>query len=188
MISGLLTLLLIATSASAEPPAGLDDLVSTLAEHHSSEPLQFREIRESALLAEPVVVSGQLWRDRHGRLIRHTVEPREETYRLGSGMVVIEQPGRTPRNFSLRRAPELAVLYRGLTALLAGDVAGLREHFEPTLEQAGESWQLRLVPRESTLVEQVESLTLSGRGSQFERSVMTLADGQTITTEISRQP
>ncbi len=188
MISGLLTLLLIVALQGAEASDDLDDLVSALAEQPSGEALRFRESRESALLSDALVVRGRLWRDRQGRLIRHTVEPREVTYTLGAGMVVIEQPGRAARNLSLRHAPELAVLYHGLSALLAGDANSLREHFEYRVERSDEAWQLELVPRAADLAERVESFTLYGSADQLERSVLSLADGQTITTEMTRLP
>jgi hypothetical protein len=188
MISGLLTLLLLATATPPEAGAGLEALVTALAPESAQGELHFIERRESPLLEEPLTVSGQLWRDEEGRLVRQTVEPTRETQTLSAGMVVIERPGRSPRNFSLGHAPELAVLYRALTALLAGDAQALREHFEHELSRDGEAWQLRLRPRDDALADRVDALSLSGRDNRLERFTLSLVDGETVVTELSRQP
>ncbi|NBB93680.1 MAG: hypothetical protein GVY32_10985 [Gammaproteobacteria bacterium] len=188
MISGLLTLILIAAAPVAEAPGDLDALVTAIAPGDGDARLHFSEQRDSPLLREPLVVTGELWRDRQGRLVRQTDSPREETHTLGAGMIVIDQPGRSPRNYSLDHVPELEVLYHGLTALLAGDTEALRRHFEHRLTSDEEGWRLVLQPRDERLSAEVETLALSGRGDVLERFELSLDSGETITTELSRQP
>lgn len=188
MISGLLTLILIAAAATTEAPGDLEELLAGLAPESGRAELHFTERRDSSLLQEPLVVSGRLWRNEQGQLVRQTIEPARETQKLGAGMVVIERPGRSPRNFSLSHAPELAVLYHALTALLGGDAAAVREHFEHELTHDDEGWQLTLRPRDENLAERVETLSLSGSANELQCFVLALADGESITTRLSRQP
>ncbi|WP_376695557.1 LolA-related protein [Wenzhouxiangella sp. EGI_FJ10305] len=198
MISGLLTLILIAaaTTTEAGAPEDLDRLLSSLAPEGDRAELHFVERRNSPLLSEPLVVTGRLWRNRQGQLVRQTLEPREAKHTLGSNMVIIERPGHSPRNYSLSHIPELAVLYHGLSALLAGDADALRERFkhELTHEECSDDsseescWRLILEPRDEALAAQVESLSLSGTDDRLERFVLTLSDGEKIETELSRQP
>lgn len=194
MISGLLTLILIAaaTTTDAGAPEDLDQLLSSLAPEGDRAELHFVERRNSPLLSEPLVVTGRLWRNRQGQLVRQTLEPREAKHTLGSNMVIIERPGHSPRNYSLGHIPELAVLYHGLSAMLAGDADALRERFKHELsgEECGEErcWRLILKPREEALAAQVESLSLSGRDDRLGRFVLALSDGEKIETELSRQP
>ena len=187
MISGLLTLLLIATTTGSEP-AGFDALVAELAPESGRAELHFRERRDSALLEEPLTVTGTLWRNERGDLVRQTNEPRRETQKLTGEMIIIERPGRSPRNYSLSHAPELEVLYRALTALLAGDAEALKRHFETGLERDESGWTISLAPRSDVLAERVEHLELRGAGEQLEAFVLSLADGKTITTELRPTP
>lgn len=184
MISGFLILLLLTTSASAEAPDSLDELVGQIAGEADHGRLAFTERRESELLEEPLTVRGQLWRDERGRLVRETEAPRRETQILGERVLTIRRPGQQDRNFSLGRAPELAVLRQALSALLDGDADALREHFRIQLERDGQAWQLRLDPRDPSLAESVSALELTGCCSNIERMVLELADGKRIVTDI----
>lgn len=120
--------------------------------------------------------------------MRQTIEPRRETQKLGAGMLVIERPGRSSRNFSLRHAPELAVLHHALTALLSGDADALREHFRHELVHEENGWRLTLEPRDEDLAERVETLSISGAGAELSCFVLALSDGETVTTRLGRQP
>lgn len=189
MRTGLLTTLtLIVTAATADGPGDLEQLLATLSPDSGRAELHFTEQRDSSLLEEPLVVTGKLWRNDRGQLVRQTIEPRRETQKLSAGMVVIERPGQSPRNFSLSHAPELAVLHHALTALLAGDADALREHFEHELTRNDEGWQLTLRPRDEKLAERVETLCLSGAEGELERFVLALVDGERVTTRLERRP
>ncbi|WP_376692907.1 LolA-related protein [Wenzhouxiangella sp. EGI_FJ10409] len=188
MTSGLLTLILLLATASAEAGESLDELVAAVAPEGDRAELDFRETRQSPLLSEPLVVTGRMWRNRRGQLVRETVEPRQATYTLTSSMIVIERPGQSPRNHSLAHVPELAVLYHGLSALLGGDADALRERFEHELRHEETGWRLLLRPRDESLAERVTALSLSGEADRLQRFELELADGETIETELSRRP
>lgn len=188
MNSGLLTLILLAASATNDATDGLDELLAGLVPDQAQAELHFVERRESSLLSEPLEITGRLWRDRQGRLVRQTIEPRRETQILASGMVIIERPGQSPRNFSLRHTPELAVLQRALSALLGSDAEGLGEHFRTQLTESESGWTLELRPRDPALASRVTRLTLSGPDGDIDRLVLELDNGETVTTELSRSP
>lgn len=133
-------------------------------------------------------MTGTLWRDEQGRLVRQTTEPEQAIQRLGERMVVVERPNRSTRRFSLKRAPELAVIRHALMALLTGDADALRQHFEHRLIDSEDGWRLVLKPRGKDVAEKVDSLSLSGRAGEIRRFELSLANGEVITTELERQP
>jgi len=189
MISGLLTLLLLIAPTATEAPDDLDQLLAGLepgadAQHR----LRFTETRDSELTDNPLVVTGTLWRDEQGRLVRQTRAPRQAVQRLGERMVVVERPNRSTRRFRLERAPELAVIRHALMALLAGDANALRQHFDYELNHSEGGWRLVLTPRERALAKKVDSLSLSGHAGRIERFELSLADGTRIATELERHP
>jgi hypothetical protein len=190
MISGILAgwLLLNVTQAADSPD--LDALLAGLAAADTSE-LAFREKRTSELLEQPLVVSGTLHHDGDGRLVRRTTEPSTETQILSERHIEIRKPDGFRNRFSLRRAPELAVLRSALLALLNGDRDALEKEFRLALETTEDrpgQWQLRLEPRQQSEDMPVEHLLIHGCRDRIDRFVLRLTDGETIDTEIEPVP
>ena len=163
-----------ATAPCAAPE--LDALLARIA-RPPPERTAFVEWRQSALLAAPVRVAGELEYRGPGALSRRVDAPWRETTTLEGDRVTVEREGERTRRFSLRRAPELRVLLGGFAALLAGDRAALERAFEVRLDANGADWRLTLVPRDAALRRQLASLVVEGRDAAPRCFLSTEADG-----------
>lgn len=182
--------MMLTLAASGDSPDNdVAGLISRLAAERPDAELYFSERRESDLLTEPLTVTGRLWRDRQGRLIRETTEPHRERQVLTADRIEITRPGGTTRQISLRRAPELAVLYHALTGILAGDASIVDEHFTGELLDDDENgWRLCLRPRSPELADRVDRLIFAGRDVRISQLTLHLSDGETVHTRIRTAP
>lgn len=132
----------------------------------------FVELRGSPLLKAPLRISGEYQRPRADTLVRQVHAPYTETTTIvaaanGAGEVTIARAGKTPRRFSLSRAPELAALQQSFGALLAGDRMQLERHYTLAPQGTQAQWTLALTPKDATLAKQVQAITLYGRGAEL---------------------
>ncbi len=132
----------------------------------------FVELRESRLLKNPLRLSGEYRRPADDVLVREVRVPYAETTTIvsnkaGAGEATIERAGKSPRTFSLSRAPELAALQASFGALLSGDRAGLAEHYSIDSDGTRQRWTLTLVPRRAELAAQLRDIVLYGRGAEL---------------------
>lgn len=127
----------------------------------------FVELRGSPLLTAPLRIEGEYRRPRAGILVREVRAPYRETTTILAGEVRIERAGKSPRTFSLSRAPELAGLEAGFGALLAGDGERLREHYRIASDGVRGQWSLTLTPKDAALADKLRDITLHGRGSEL---------------------
>ncbi|MGQ4582305.1 LolA-related protein [Lysobacter sp. F60174L2] len=127
----------------------------------------FVELRESKLLKQPLRLSGEYRRPADGVLVREVRAPYAETTTIRANEATIERAGKSPRTFSLSRAPELAGLQASFGALLSGDRAGLAEHYTIESEGTRGQWTLTLVPKRAELAAQVRDIVLRGRGAEL---------------------
>lgn len=127
----------------------------------------FVELRDSRLLKAPLRVSGVYRRPDAATLVRQVRAPYAETTTIRAGEAVIERDGKSPRRFSLARVPELAGLQASFGALLSGDGARLRRHYDVRSEGSRGDWRLLLVPKDAALAAKVEQVVLYGRGSEL---------------------
>lgn len=127
----------------------------------------FVELRESRLLKTPLRISGEYRRPAGNVLVREVRAPYAETTTIRAGEATIERAGKSPRTFSLSRAPELAGLQASFGALLSGDRAGLAEYYTVTSDGSRQHWTLTLVPKRAELATQVRDIVLYGRGAEL---------------------
>lgn len=128
---------------------------------------QFVELRGSAMLKEPLRIAGEYQRPRDGVLVREVRVPYLETTTITAGEVQIARGGKSPRRFSLSRAPELAGLQASFGALLEGDRAQLEQHYRVTSDGTRQRWTMTLTPKRDDLAAQVKRITLHGRGAEL---------------------
>ncbi|MDH5824506.1 fatty acyl CoA synthetase [Luteimonas sp. RD2P54] len=133
----------------------------------------FVEVRTSAMLKEPLRVTGEYLRPDARTLVREVRSPYVETTTVRDGRATIERAGRSPRSFSLSRAPELAALQASFGALLAGDVAELERHYAIRTRGVRERWTMTLTPKDPELAANVRRIDLYGRGAEL-RCIETL--------------
>lgn len=184
MISGILAGLLMLASSASAADADWPALVERLAAAGDGK-LAFVETRRSELLDEPLEVRGTLARRDDGTLVRRIHRPSTETQILTPQHIEIRRDDGFRHRYSLRRAPELAVLRNALDHLLAGRAEALGEAFAVRMHSGDDgAWRLELSPRPPELAETVEGLVLAGSNDRLESLELILADGERIRTEI----
>lgn len=168
----LLALLLGASPLYAAPPEPATSAVSAdwiLAKLARPAPMrtQFVELRGSAMLKEPLRIAGEYQRPRDGVLVREVRVPYLETTTITAGEVKIARGSKSPRTFSLSRAPELAGLQASFGALLEGDREQLEQHYRVSSDGTRQRWTMTLTPKRADLAAQVKQITLYGRGAEL---------------------
>ena len=138
----------------------------------------FVELRESRLLKHPLRLSGEYRRPANDVLVREVRAPYAETTTIRAGEATISRDGKSPRTFSLSRAPELAGLQASFGALLSGDRERLGTYYTLGSEGTRQDWTLTLVPRQADLAGQVRDIILHGRGAEL-RCIESHAAGTT---------
>ncbi|MGY0561537.1 LolA-related protein [Luteimonas sp. A277] len=139
----------------------------------------FVELRESELLDAPLKISGEYRRLEGNSLVREVRSPYAETTTLKDGRATVERAGRSPRSFSLARAPELAGLQDTFGALLAGDREVLEENFAVGAWGAVDGWTMTMAPRDRALARRVQGITLFGANDEL-RCIETLGTDDSL--------
>jgi hypothetical protein len=128
--------------------------------------IAFVEVRFSALLVEPLVVSGTLVYEGESSLTRRVETPYREESAIRGETVRVERDGEKPRTFALRRAPELRGLLTGMIGLLAGDASFIGEHFTVTTTGDDERWRLDLTPTDDRLEQRLRDILVAGTAAE----------------------
>jgi hypothetical protein len=171
----MLTLLSAATVCSASE-RDADALIASLAKPAPAT-IEFTEVRFSRLVREPLVVSGELGYSGPSSLDRRVTTPyRENTFIRGES-VKVEREGEKPRSFALKHAPELRGLLTGFSAMLAGDANALRQAFTVDATDKGDHWILTLRPKDTKAQRRLNSMEVSGSGTEPRCFSMLTADG-----------
>lgn len=152
-----------ADAANAPEPAWV---VAQLAQPVPSQ-TAFVELRQSAMLKQPLQLSGQYRRPDAQTLVREVRLPYQETSTIADGKVRVQRPGRAERRFALDRAPELASLQDSFAALLGGDLALLQQGFSLHSSGSAQQWTLQLTPRSPAVAARLRQLTLHGSGNDL---------------------
>ena len=138
----------------------------------------FAEARFMKMLDKPLVVSGQLAWLGDDRLERTVEHPNREVSTIADGEVTQQREGRSPRSFSLKRAPQLQMLLDSFVALLGGDAARLEQAF--TVQHSTNDtkrWTLTLTPRDAKLAHTVSRIEIDGSGNEPRCMRMQEVDG-----------
>jgi len=128
----------------------------------------FSEERMSPLLAEPMQLLGVVEFSSDGTLSKRINEPFSELISISPRKVVLERNGRR-RNIKMHRNSELWRFYASLRAMLAGDLAGISEHYSLQVLQAGRSWKVALHPVANNTSGALVPMIVSGRDGRIER-------------------
>lgn len=139
--------------------------------------IAFKEIRFSALLDRPLVVSGELKYLAADHLERLVTNPYRETTTIRGESVRIERQGEKLRTFSLNRAPELRGILMAFSGLLAGDLQAVQREFDVSAEGSQESWSLSLAPHDPRARKQLRELRMTGSKDEPRCFFMTSGTG-----------
>jgi hypothetical protein len=145
---------------------------------------RFVEKKYLAVLDAPVESSGTLRYEAPDRLEKNTERPVKESMMLDGEQLVVERNGRR-RSLPAAQLPAVAALVGGIRDTLRGDAEALRRMFKVVLQGNAASWQIDLLPSDSTSAQLVSRITLRGREDRLlevetlqadgDRSVMTLS-------------
>jgi len=180
--------LLIAGRASAEAPAepptpSLEALMAGMAET-SGVWARFVERKQIALLSGPIETRGTLVFVPPDRLRRSTAEPsRSELVIAGDRFAFHDEAGSDAVDLSA--SPLARQFVENFIVLFNGDLAKLRERYEPEFTATGAEWSLALRPRRRPLSDLIERITLVGRGPLLRSMEMLEKDGDRTTTRFS---
>lgn len=175
LLAVLLSLPVPITAAALEPEALLKAL-------REAPPVRqpFQELRFRRALKAPLHLSGTLAWQGEWQFERHVEQPYHESGVVSGRTLVVRRERGAERVIPLARAPELQVLFGGLSALFSGDLPALRGMFDIGLE-GGETWRLRLQPKEAALREKVAWLELRGRNGQAHCLLLRQPGADTLT-------
>jgi hypothetical protein len=180
----MLACLLIITTAQADETGFLPQLMQQLATVKVAT-AHFTERKYMAMLAEPLNSTGTLTYRAPDQVEKITETPAPERFVVNGNQVTIEQDGDT-HQIDLGGYPEIQAFVESIRAPLAGDLAALQRFY--TVEATGglKHWQLTLTPIAGDTKPMVNSIIITGHGSDFEtietvepdgdRSVLTIAD------------
>jgi len=127
----------------------------------------FVEVRGSALLKQPLHISGEYRRPDRDTLVREVKSPYRETTTISGGQAVIAREGKPVQRYALDRVPELAGVQSSFGALLEGDTQALERQYEISAQGTPRHWQLQLLPRDAALRKRVRALNLYGDGAEL---------------------
>jgi hypothetical protein len=148
----------LAWGAPADPQAIVERLTRS-----GPASIAFTEARFSPLLAQPLIVSGELGYNGPADLERRVRSPyREDTYIRGDS-VRVQREDEPARSFALKRAPELRGLVMSLAALLGGDARLIGRDFRMSAQGSDETWTLDLVPIDARVRQRLEHIRITGR-------------------------
>jgi hypothetical protein len=166
-----------AAAATAAPSVAAQALVAALGRPAPAR-TAFAEARFMHMLERPLVVSGELAWLGGDHLERRVEQPRAEVATITAGEVTTQRDGKSPRHFSLKRAPQLQVLLDSFVALLSGDATRLQQAF--TIQRDGDAagaWTLTLTPRDPQVARTVASIVIDGYATDSRCMHLHEADG-----------
>ena len=164
---------------SAFSPAELMQLLSGV----QSSRVQFVETRHSAMLKQPLVLSGRLVYRRPDRLEKHVQAPFVETITIeGSRVTVARSGSEGDRVITLPAGSTAQALIESLRATLAGDLPALERHFAVSVDGTRSAWSMSLTPRTALPVVRVD---FAGRDDRVQRIEVVESGGDRTVTTIS---
>jgi outer membrane lipoprotein-sorting protein len=169
-IALLLLGLVLATAVDAQT-WGLPQLMAALQSGHA-EQVSFEERRELALLDVPLVLRGTLTYRAPDLLRKEVIAPEHQVFEVDGERLTIES-SEGSREVSVNAYPALAAFVAAYRATLAGDLATLRQHYDPQLTGSRTSWTLRLRPRSAELARYLSEIVFRGSAERI-RSIESL--------------
>ena len=191
---GILASLLVATHSAAlaadaaDSSWGLEQLMKRLADVKSSR-ATFVERKDVRILDAPIESSGTLIYRAPGTLEKHTLRPRPESLVLVSDTLTFEDKARNrKRVLKLQEYPAIWAFVESIRSTLAGDLKTLNRLYKVKLEGSEARWSLTLDPRDSSIRQLVERITIGGSRSTIrsieveeaagDRSLMTITEAK----------
>ena len=139
--------------------------------------VNFTEVRFSALLDQPAVVSGELRYSGPTSLDRVVLASERARFLEVGESVRVKREGERDRTFALKRAPELRGLLTAFSGLLAGDPQAVERNFDIEAQGESNAWRLSLKPVDARARQRLSELTMNGSGDEPGCFSMATAEG-----------
>ena len=143
---------------SAAGAADLEELMRGMAESRGVV-ADFREVKEIAVLTEPLETRGRLYFVPPDRMLRESHAPVESRLVVDGDRVRMEQPGRV---LDLSESAMARGFVENFVVLWSGDLEALRERYRVGFDADASGWELTLTPRDATLGRVIETISLRG--------------------------
>ena len=162
VLAGLILLSLWQISIGADTQASIDAIVTHLSPPDYS-PQPFVERRQNKLLAEPMVLEGEVTFFEDGTFSKVILTPFSERILVTNKFLELERNGKK-RRVSLRRDHGARALYVGLRAFLEQDLDTLLTLFEVVAIDPADPWRIELVPVADDAKRFVAKMIITGSG------------------------
>lgn len=173
-------LALIAPAAATKDPVTLETLMQGMA----STPgviAEFHEVKELALLSQPLETHGHLYFIPPDRLARTTESPGRTRLVIAGGHLEFRDEAGYDR-IELGSNPMVRQFVDNFIVLWSGDLVELRRRYKIDFAARARRWELVLTPRLAPVRDLIRSITLRGRGRALEEMSMVETDGDLTHT------
>jgi hypothetical protein len=161
----LLIMLLICMNQSVNADFPLAALMTQFSSH-SSASARFSEEKQLALLEVPLLLEGILTYRAPDYLKKEIHKPQNSLFEISGDLLHIET-GNEQRTLSLDSHPLLRAFAESYRATLSGNGAALEKYFETELTGTRDRWSLHMLPRDDEVRTHIESILMTGSGSNI---------------------
>ena len=155
--------------------------------------LDFIETKKSIFLITDTTLEGVMEYRAPDYIEKFTMSPFQEKVVIDGDSMLIEKTlsaGKQenmviPQTYSVESHPVLKVAVESIRAMLAGDFEILTAGYIATLIGTRDNWELNLEPKETEILEYIESINLSGKDIRITKVVTIQADGDASNLELS---
>lgn len=161
----------------------LKQLVRFMAEHKEIH-ATFEEKKYIKGVNAPIESSGELVFVAPSTMIRNTLHPKPEMFKMAGNTITMERQGKT-RSLYIDDYPEISLHFEGMRALLAGDVERLTYLYAVKLTGTLSDWKLALSPFQRDTM--LETLNLNGSRGIVKTVEVRLKDGDYSIMSVSKK-
>jgi hypothetical protein len=155
--------------------------------------LDFIETKKSVFLITDTTLEGVMEYRAPDYIEKFTMSPFQEKVVIDGDSMLIEKTlsaGKQenvviPQTYSVESHPVLKVAVESIRAMLAGDFEILTTGYIATLIGTRDNWELNLEPKETEILEYIESINLSGKDIRITKVVTIQTDGDASNLELS---
>lgn len=189
-VSAIIVVLLLSSTCSLSSAAmaqafSIEALMQELA-RGAEATVKYRETKHSALLKQPLELSGELRYKRPSFLEKRVITPHDERYTIDGDTLTVERKrdGRA-YTIALQSQPVLWALVEGIRATLRGDAATLKRFYRIELEGTSAAWTLHLLPLGTDMAEFVRAVRLRGGAGRLRAMEVLEVSGDRAVMEFS---
>lgn len=144
----------------------------------------FKEVKFTSFLEEPIVSFGQLEFTAPNKLAKFIVKPEKISNKISGDELEITTVDAT-HTINLKEHPEFSVILTSIINVLSGNHEALKKDFTIKFKGTLTSWQLVLVPRDSFIRGYIDTVKMHGNKNKLSKIMVTEANKDYSVTHIS---